>query len=359
MGGNGWATRVTIPPGGPGGASANHTTEFATPAADDTFDIPTLIVRRGSAATFSVDVSPPAGQEGLFEHNAVVLADVGSRSNTQHFRPHVGSASGPAEPGSCVTVSHSANKLELSVLIPDDIPIGEYTMNVLFAGRDDLRGLREPVRVLVLFNAWCSTADEHVPTLDERNEYVLLEDGIYHYGQHNRIGKAGWNYGQFEPAVVAAALKILRPLRPGERADPTRLARAITRQINHQGRGGVLTGNWSGDYVGEGPRPTDPSAVWTSKDGRDHPASAQPPTHWNGSVEILRQWVQSGGKPVCYGQCWVFAGITTTLLRCLGLAARQLSNFRSAHDTHGNRMIEEYHLRNQLQLSVQLIGSLD
>ena len=81
----------------------------------------------------------------------------------------------------------------------------------------------------------------------------------------------------------------------------------------------VLSGNWSGDYTGEG-----------------HPDHAKEPGHWKGSPEILGQWVKMN-EPVRYGQCWVFAGITTSILRCLGLGARQVSNFRSAHDTHNNR----------------------
>lgn len=51
---------------------------------------------------------------------------------------------------------------------------------------------------------------------------------------------------------------------------------------------GVLIGNWSGDYS----RGTNPSA-------------------WVGSVEILLSYLRTGYS-VPYGQCWVFAGVTTT-----------------------------------------------
>lgn len=60
------------------------------------------------------------------------------------------------------------------------------------------------------------------------------------------------------------------------------------RQVNSLDDNGVLIGNWSGDYS----RGTNPSA-------------------WVGSVEILLSYLRTGYS-VPYGQCWVFAGVTTT-----------------------------------------------
>ena len=64
--------------------------------------------------------------------------------------------------------------------------------------------------------------------------------------------------------------------------------------MNVQDDGGVLTGNWSGKYDG-----------------------GVSPTKWNGSVEILQEYYKTR-KGVKYGQCWVFSGLVTTVLRCLG-----------------------------------------
>ena len=59
-------------------------------------------------------------------------------------------------------------------------------------------------------------------------------------------------------------------------------------QINSWDEGGVLVGNWTGEYSG-----------------------GVCPTAWVGSVKILEEYF-STGVPVKFGQCWVFSGVATT-----------------------------------------------
>ncbi|KAM3922480.1 protein-glutamine gamma-glutamyltransferase 6-like [Leptodactylus fuscus] len=87
--------------------------------------------------------------------------------------------------------------------------------------------------------------------------------------------------------------------------------------MNVQDDNGVLVGNWSGDYEG-----------------------GERPTKWNGSYDILCRWMKDG--PVQFGQCWVFAGVLCTGLRCLGIPARVVTNFASAHDTNENLIVDRY-----------------
>lgn len=59
----------------------------------------------------------------------------------------------------------------------------------------------------------------------------------------------------------------------------------------------MLVGNWSDDY-----------------------SMGVAPTAWTGSTTILLQY-SSTGIPVCYGQCWVFAGVFNT---CTTVPGRQV-----------------------------------
>uniref|UniRef100_W5MJM8 Uncharacterized protein n=1 Tax=Lepisosteus oculatus TaxID=7918 RepID=W5MJM8_LEPOC len=77
---------------------------------------------------------------------------------------------------------------------------------------------------------------------------------------------------------------------PGEdcsaRCNPIYVSRIVSAMINSNDDNGVLVGKWDDDY----------------KDGVK-------PTSWSDSVSILRKWHKSGGQPVKYGQCWVFAAV--------------------------------------------------
>jgi len=79
--------------------------------------------------------------------------------------------------------------------------------------------------------------------------------------------------------------------------------------VNVNDNNGLVWGRWSGSY----------------SDGKN-------PTYWTGSQAIYEQYRQtlSGVK---YGQCWVFGGCLTSAGRSIGIPARTLTNFASAHES--------------------------
>lgn len=67
------------------------------------------------------------------------------------------------------------------------------------------------------------------------------------------------------------------------------LTSVLLSQVNCNDDQGIVEGKWHGSY----------------KDGVN-------PSEWSSSADILHQWVSSNCKPVCYGQCWVYASVLCT-----------------------------------------------
>ncbi|XP_078092532.1 protein-glutamine gamma-glutamyltransferase 2-like [Mustelus asterias] len=182
---------------------------------------------------------------------------------------------------------------------------------------------------VVLFNPWCSEDEVFLNSDSQRDEYVMNETGIIYVGSSNYIHGVPWNFGQFEEDILDICLKLLdktpkylkNPNKAlGKRGFPVYVARNVSAMVNCNDDSGILLGRWSSPYSG---------GVYPGK--------------WTGSLAILRKWSNSGCKAVRYGQCWVFAAVTCTVLRCLGIPTRVVTNFDSAHDTDANLTIDEYY----------------
>ncbi|XP_026057540.1 coagulation factor XIII A chain-like [Carassius auratus] len=167
----------------------------------------------------------------------------------------------------------------------------------------------------VLFNPWDPADVVYMPGDSDRQEYVMNDVGIIYNGEFNNIAPRSWNYGQFEEGILDACLFILDagkvPLL--YRGNAIELVRQGSALMNSQDDDGVLVGNWSDDY-----------SIGTA------------PTAWTGSPEILLKYAKDNGLPVCFAQCWVYAGVLNTFLRCLGMPSRVITNYSSAHDNSGN-----------------------
>ncbi|CAL8277895.1 unnamed protein product [Lota lota] len=211
-------------------------------------------------------------------------------------------------------VEQSGNTVKLSVNSTPKAVVGQYALSVTTcsAKGDDVIVHDSGKSVVMLFNPWCEEDSVFLDDDDERKEYVLNDTGRIYYGTEKQIGARTWNFGQFQEGILEACLFLLEKSEIAVAGcwDPINVVRVISAMINAQDDYGVLMGNWSGDYSGG----TSPAA-------------------WSSSVDILKQYHKSDGTPVAYGQCWVFSGVTTSVLRCLGIPARSVTNFQSAHDT--------------------------
>ncbi|XP_075069071.1 protein-glutamine gamma-glutamyltransferase 5-like [Mixophyes fleayi] len=224
-------------------------------------------------------------------------------------------------------ISKDSSSMEIKILPPADAIIGLHTLDMQI---NDLKQtkIHHLGEFIVLFNAWCPDDATFLENEKERKEYVMNENGFIFVGNANYISKRSWIYGQFDEDIVDICLKILDESLESHknaledysrRNDPVYVSRVLSAMINSNDDNGVMIGRWLEPYD-DGTRPT----------------------KWNGSSSILRQWFSSGLQPVKYGQCWVFASVLCTALRCLGIPTRVVTNFDSAHDTDGNLYIDQY-----------------
>ncbi|XP_074713935.1 protein-glutamine gamma-glutamyltransferase K [Strix uralensis] len=288
---------------------AHHTSEFACSRPvlrrGQRFALRVLLPRPFDPDSDSLCVELTLGPNPQVAKGTHVLIPLGETSATGWTAEEEEEEEGAEHPG--------GPALRLCLAAPPDAPIGRYCLSIktrtgageYAAPFDDANDF------FLLFNPWCPDDNVYMEKTSDLNEYVLNETGRIFYGTEDQIAERSWNYGQFDAGVLEACLYILdrRGMPHSARGDPVMVSRVVSAMVNSLDDNGVLVGNWTGDYA----QGTNPSA-------------------WAGSVDILRAY-HGAGAPVRYGQCWVFAGVMTTVLRCLGLPTRTVTNYNSAHDT--------------------------
>ncbi|XP_076271354.1 annulin-like [Rhynchophorus ferrugineus] len=176
-------------------------------------------------------------------------------------------------------------------------------------------------KIYILFNPWCKQDQVYMKSQEWKDESVLNDVGIIYRGTYNRIKPVIWKYDQFDEDILDCALYLVHvvgKVKCNLRSDPVRVTRALSAAVNAADDEGVVVGRWSTDFSG-----------------------GIAPTKWLGSKEILQGYYKKK-KPVKYGQCWVFAGVLTTICRTLGLPARTVTNYSSAHDTQNSLTVDYF-----------------
>ncbi|XP_054775150.2 coagulation factor XIII A chain-like [Lytechinus pictus] len=201
--------------------------------------------------------------------------------------------------------------------------VGPYGVTIVVKNKRTglQREFKQTETIYILFNPWCERDSVYMSDEKDRQEYVLEDFGLIWRGNYRNPHAKMWNFGQFDKDVVDTVLEILHDfVRVEDRGNPVKVTRILPAILNAAGRlpGGVLSGKWDGLYKG-----------------------GSPPTQWQGSVKILEEY-RKHKKPVKYGQCWVFAGLFTTVFRCIGIPTRCVTNFFSAHDSDDSMVIDKF-----------------
>ncbi|KAM9839261.1 coagulation factor XIII A chain-like [Aulostomus maculatus] len=287
--------------------SVNKSRHFTT-----AYDIPNLVVRRGQQFEIRVTFSGPVTPDDF-----QVEFMIGS-SPTVNRGSQVVVTFGSRAPGTWAgeILENQGESVLLGITPSPNAIVGKFRtyVAIVTGGGMQHNSRDETTDLYVLFNAWCPDDPVFYPDEAGRMEYVLSDSGSIFQGSSGSVSQRTWIYGQFEQGILDACIYILDSSRMpiDDRGNAIKLVRKGSAMINSQDDNGVLVGNWSEDFSG-----------------------GSAPTLWTGSVKILLQYANSG-VPVCYAQCWVFAGVFNTFLRCLGIPSRVITNFNSAHDNTGN-----------------------
>ncbi|CAL8354304.1 unnamed protein product [Gadus morhua 'NCC'] len=303
--------------------SAHHTSDISTEE---------LIIRRGQSFLLNLELPRPFNPNTDQLHFTVKTGsraseDLGTQSAFGIPESHVTRSPGAKAKWRAeldTTSSPALGRVTLAVTPPANAPVGNYYLTMERGDKEASLG-----RLVVLFNPWCPEDWVYLPEEEERQEYVLNEHGVIYKGTNKYISSVPWDYGQFDEDIMDICMKILdvnpKYLRDptddvSARCNPIYVSRVVSAMINSFDDAGVLVG------------------CWGKPDRR-----GVPPSMWSGSVEILKQWRRNGCHSVKYGQCWVFAGVMCTVMRCLGIPCRVVTNYQSAHDTDKSLTVDVYY----------------
>ncbi|XP_067007547.1 annulin [Anabrus simplex] len=286
---------------------------------------PRLIVRRGQDFKISITLSRAYNAEKDAISFIFTVVDAEKPSYGQGTFVAVPLLAKGAESGgawNAVLDSSNEDVIQVQITPAADSIIGQWKMDIDTKLKNNgavSYSHKEPF--YILYNPWCRQDQVYMEGEDLRAEYVMADTGLIWRGSYNRLRPCVWKYAQFEKDILDCTLHLLSKVGNvpiSARGDPVRSTRALSAAVNSPDDNGAVMGNWSTDFGG-----------------------GTPPTKWVGSMKILQKFYKDK-KPVKYGQCWVFAGVLTTLCRALGIPCRPVTTFSSAHDTQNSLTVDYF-----------------
>ncbi|NXI36153.1 EPB42 protein, partial [Galbula dea] len=295
--------------------NSHHTKEISTQR---------LMVRRGQPFTITVSFSAPIQSYLQQLKRTFLIVQTGSHPSkadgTQIEFPI--SSLGDQKQWSAALEEQDPYFWTISVNTPANAPIGQYAL-ILHASKSHCH----LGNFTLLFNPWCQDDEVFLANEAQRQEYILNQEGVIYWGTENEVLAQPWDFSQFEEDIVDICFTLLdvgerlqRDKDHSRRKNPIYICRTVAAMLNCDEFRGILMECGTGKYY-----------------------NGTPPYKWMGSSPILRQWVASQCKPVRYGQCWVFAAVMCSVLRCLGIPTRVVTGFTWAHNANSSLSVDEYY----------------
>ncbi|TKR94362.1 hypothetical protein L596_008654 [Steinernema carpocapsae] len=243
---------------------------------------------------------------------------------------------------SATIVSSRGNEAEVEIRTDVDAVVGTWGFELVELKFGSVRRVLYEYDggMYMLFNPYHSDDVVYMENKANLKGYFEKEYGnMFQAAKESQISTTPWNYGQFQDDVLLGTMKALMRfwdsndghdrVRDEDRADPVKVSRKMTYIIGNF----VLYGRWDGVF-------DDGKVPWA----------------WRGSVKIIKEYLQTG-QPVKYGQCWVFAGVLTTMLRTLGIPSRVITNVISAHDSNRDLTLDMNFIVDKMRGVKKDIGS--
>ncbi|XP_014217646.1 annulin [Copidosoma floridanum] len=303
---------------------AHHTSRYEV--SNRPSDEALLVVRRGQS--FVLDVAVSRNYDPKIDGMSMVFTLDGVKKprcghGTLVISPVLQPNEVPDGAWQTIVQSYQGNSLRITVTPAANAIVGMWRIEINTEGQDakDYVNFKVDKSFYMIFNPWHQEDLVYLENESERQEYVLEETGLIWRGTGNQMSSYVWKYSQFATDILDCALHLVTNVgnvQISARNDPIVITRVLSAAVNSPDDEGVLMGNWTADYRG-----------------------GKSPTYWVGSQKILQHYYLTKTS-VKYGQCWVFAGVLTTVCRALGLPCRPVTNYESGHDTENSLTMDYF-----------------
>ena len=235
-------------------------------------------------------------------------------------------------------VNDGATRVSVTIALTETAPVGVHRLTTAIQVKENgyLVTYERSIMLIVLFNPY-GKRDAVRQSASNVAEYVVNENGLIWQGLSDANTAHSWHFDQFSFPNLAISLDTIRRMNVTERSDAVLVSRHITYAVGQD----ICYGKWGGGSYTTG-KPSDGYRCSNTKTTATNNRCYEP-GHWTGTTELFELHSSLGGQRVQYCQCFVYAGVMTTIGRSLGIPSRPVTTFQSAHDTNRDRSISKYY----------------